>query len=142
MGKRGKTYWSHNIGKSKQQKNDNTRNFISRRLGWFQPGTKRKDMMDYEKYPGVSQQTMFALYDIANEALEKPYSGEKVLPVANTEYKAASSLLSHIGSKQTPRTFTRGETRPIKDEETGRTMYAKKTTLAVGKCLVTISTID
>ncbi len=30
-------------------------------------------MMDYEKYPGVSAQTMYAIYDMANEALETPY---------------------------------------------------------------------
>jgi len=98
-------------------------------------------MMDYEKYPGVSAQTMYAIYDMANEALETPY-GEKMLQVANTEYRAASGLLSHIGGKQIPRTFTRGESRPIKNEQNGQTRWAKKTTLNVGKCLVSISTID
>ena len=99
-------------------------------------------MMDYEKYPGVSRETMYAIYDMANEALETPYGGEKILTVANTEYKAASSLLSHIGGKQVPRTFTRGESRPIRNEQNGQTRWAKKTTLNIGKCIVSISTID
>jgi hypothetical protein len=99
-------------------------------------------MMEYERHVGVSLRNMYLIYDIANSALDKKYDGEKIVPVEPCEYAPASSLLSKIGGKQTPRTFTRGTSRKVGTDKYGDPVYSKTTTLAIGERLITIQTID
>ena len=107
-------------------------------------------MIEYERFPGVSFQTAHTIYEMAADALSKRFEGEKLLPVANTEYKAASALLAHIDGRistlyQERRDYTRGESRAIETKtESGETIRktAKKTSLKVGSCLVSVVTID
>jgi len=138
---------------SKIKEHVNTNDIIYCCCAWFQQRNKRKNMIEqaivYARFQGLSQQTMMAIYDIANDALLGLFDGEKILPVANTEYKAASSLLAHIDKQiadmyHSRRNLTRGESRPIvKNTSVGTvTKNAKKTTLKVGKCFISVSTID
>lgn len=106
--------------------------------------------LQYERFQGLSFQTAHTIYEIASDALSMRFNGEKVLPVANTEYKAACALLAHIDSKisvlyQRSRSYTKGESRAIQAKaDSGETIRktAKKTSLKIGSCLVSVTTID